>query len=86
MKNKGVTMKKNKEAINQFEKDITKAQKLGHISSIAQMPKGKGVEIFLPATVVPESARRVASFIKTKYKFQACFFIKKHTISVYYES
>lgn len=76
----------NKNVINQFEHDIQKIYKLGHITSIAYMQKRKGIELFLPGSISSQKAQEIATFIKNKYNFQAYFFVKKHNISVYYEN
>lgn len=77
---------KKKEIISQLERDLNKAHKRGHITSIQHLPQKKGLELSLPATVDMMQAQTIASFIQKKYNLQTYFFAKKHNIVVYYEN
>ena len=67
-----------------LEKEFKKAQKMGYITSISQMPERSGIEINLPANINQDQANRIASYIQNKYKFHTCFYVKKHNIKVFY--
>ncbi len=79
------TNKELKIRIKTFESEIKLAQKKGHVSSINHLDGRKGVEIVLPTTVSADQAVLIATYIRKKHNFEACFFIKKHNINVYYD-
>lgn len=79
------TNKELKIRIKCFESEIKGVQKKGHISSVNPLTGRHGVEICLPSNVTQEQALLIAKYIKNKHNFEACFFIKKHNINVYYD-
>lgn len=77
--------KDTKKKIFIFEKDMNKALKQGYIISMNNINGKNAVEVLLPESVSSHQATKIARFIKNKYDLDACFFIKKHGINVYYE-
>lgn len=71
--------------IVQFEKDMNVVFKHGYVTHINYMSEKNGIEMSLPPNVTITQANAIAYHIKNKYNLQALFFVKKHTITVYYE-
>lgn len=71
--------------IKVFESEIKLAQKKGHVTGINTLEGRRGIEICLPTNISPEQAIQIASYIKKAHSFEACFFVKKHNINVYYD-
>lgn len=69
----------------QFEKDMQKVLKEGLIINLNYMPNKRGLEISLPGSVNAHHANQIAQTIRTRYNLSAIFFVKKHSINVYYE-
>ena len=77
--------KKMKDKVLVFEKDMGKAIKKGYVLSMNTLNEVNAIELLLPQNVSSHQASKIVKFIKSKYQLDACFFIKKHGINVYYE-
>lgn len=74
-----------KSKIVEIESEIKHACKAGHFISFGKLQGRKGVEIVLPANVDGTQALVISKYFQKRYGFQACFFVKRHAINVYYE-
>jgi hypothetical protein len=77
-----------KDTVSSFQKEIKRVQNKGHIIKISNIAAREhnlnGLEVFLDGTIRPEQIRKVVNYIVEKYKFDACYYTKTHSIKVWY--
>lgn len=76
--------------IKEFEHELKKVYATGHIVKTLQIKKYdkqgaiKGVELLVDNRVSKNQIKQIVSYIKSSYKFDACFYVKPHSIKVWY--
>lgn len=75
----------NSKMIKRFERDMHKTMQVGYFTNISRLNNRIGIEMFLPTTVDELKANTISRFISEKYDVNAIFFVRNHSIRVFYD-
>ena len=76
--------------VKDFEGEIKRVHATGHIIKTIQIKKYdnggsvKGVELVVDSRVSKTQIDKIVTYIKTSYNFDVCFYVKPHSIKVWY--
>lgn len=76
--------------IKDFEGELKRVNTSGHIVKTIQIKKYndagaiKGVELVVDSRVSKNQIEKIVTYIKKSYNFDVCFYVKPHSIKVWY--
>ncbi|CAB4141277.1 hypothetical protein UFOVP410_116 [uncultured Caudovirales phage] len=79
------TVKLTSKSIRNFEKYMSKAYQNGYFTNVSRLSDRLGLEMFLPPTVDEFNANHISKFISQKFQVNSIYFMRSHSIKVFYD-
>lgn len=76
--------------VKDFEQELKRVHTTGHIVKTVQIKKYedvgpvRGVEVLVDGRVSKNQIKQIVTYIKRSYNFDVCFYVKSHSIKVWY--